>query len=81
MIFQAGINISDIAKTGVVASVRYGSTANQIFTLEYTTDLAQPNWLPAAPPKIGNDFFQVIDDPAAIDRNRFYRIRADQFIP
>ena len=81
LVFQAGINISDIRKTGIVASVRYGSTANQIFTLEYTTDLAQTNWLPVAPPKIGNDFFQVIDDPAAIDRSRFYRIKADPFIP
>ncbi len=80
VVFQAGINISDIAKTGQVASVRYGSTANQIFTLEYSTNLVEP-WLPAAPPKLGNDFFQVIDDAAAIDSRRFYRMRADPFIP
>jgi hypothetical protein len=80
VVFQAGINISDIAKTGQVASVRYGSSANQIFTLEYSTNVAEP-WLPVGPPKIGNDFFQVIDDPAAIESRRFYRMRADPFIP
>ncbi|HKQ39179.1 MAG TPA: hypothetical protein VJ063_13970 [Verrucomicrobiae bacterium] len=82
MIFQAGINIASITQTGLVASVRYGSTANQIFTLEYTTNLAQPIfWLPVAGPKIGNDYFQGLEDPATVDAQRFYRIRADQYIP
>lgn len=80
--FQAGINISHIAKTGLVTSVRYGSTANQIFTLEYTTNLAQTNlWLPIAGPRVGDDHFQSLEDPGSVDPHRFYRMRADQFIP
>ena len=81
IVFQAGINIAGINTTGLVASVRYGSAANQIFTLEYKTNLAEPTWLPAAPPRIGDDFFQVTEDPAAIDGARFYRMRADPYIP
>jgi hypothetical protein len=79
--FQADINITHIAKTNLVTSVRYGSTANQIFTLEYTTNLASPIfWLPAAGPTIGSDYFQTFEDPASIDNTRFYRIKADQLI-
>jgi len=82
VVFQAGINISGITKTGLVASVRYGSSANQIYTLEYSTNLAASIlWLPVGSPQIGNDYFKVLEDPATLDPQRFYRVRADPFIP
>ena len=82
VIFQAGINISHLTQTGLVTSVRYGSSADRVFTLEYTTNLTDPLlWLPIAGPKVGNDYFQLLEDPASIDPYRFYRIRADPFIP
>ena len=80
--FQAGINIVQIARTGLVSSVRYGALAGRTFTLEHTTNLANTNlWLPISAPQIGNDHFQVLEDPAGVDRQRFYRLRADPFIP
>ena len=82
VIFQAGINISHLTQTGLVTSVRYGSSADRVFTLEYTTNLMNPVlWFPIAGPKVGNDYFQLLEDPASIDPYRFYRIRADPFIP
>ena len=38
-------------------------------------------WLPIAGPKIGNEYFQTLEDPATLDAQRFYRIRTDQYIP
>ena len=78
--FQAGVNVTHIAKTGLVTTVRYGSRVEQLFTLEYTTNLATSLWLPAAGPKIGDDYFQTLEDPVSIDRQRFYRIRVDPLI-
>lgn len=79
--FQAGINIVAIARTGLVSSVRYGSRAGYTFTLEYTTNLTDTNlWLPAAVPQVGDDYFQSVEDPAGVDRHRFYRMRSDPII-
>jgi hypothetical protein len=79
--FQAGVNVTHIAKTGLVTTVQYGAQAGQLFTLEYTTNLADPNlWLPAAGLKVGDDYFQTLEDPASVDSQRFYRIRVDPLI-
>jgi hypothetical protein len=79
--FQAGINIASITRTGMVATVRYGSATNNIYTLEYKTNLTDNLWLPASEPSLGNELFQELQDRLAIDRHRFYRIRCEPFEP
>lgn len=77
--FQAGANIQSMTLTGQVSTVRYGARAGTAATLEYSTNLAQPNdWFPAAPPQgAEGDRFQTIDDPEAVTPARFYRLRID----
>ena len=80
--FQAGINIVQVARTGLVNSVHFGSMAGRTFTLEYTTNLVDTNlWAPVSGPQLGDDFFKSIDDPSAAESYRFYRLRVDPFIP
>lgn len=80
--FQAGINITHVAKTGLVTSVQYGGRVGHSFTLEYTTNLTPTDlWLPIAGPKVGDDYFQTLEDPASVDAQRFYRIRAEPLPP
>jgi hypothetical protein len=79
--FQAGINIASMSQTGGVATVRYGSITNAAFTLEYTTNVTDGIWLPAAGPQFGNELFQELQDTSATNGMRFYRIVSEPVEP
>lgn len=79
--FQAGINIASVTRTGVVATLRYGSVTNNLYTLEYKTNLNDAVWFPAAEAQAGNDFFREVRDPEASNDHRFYRIRSEPVQP
>lgn len=75
--FQAGINIAEVAKTGSVTTVKFGSVAGLDFNLEYTTTLSQSNSWIALPDSVpGNDFWNWLTDTNATDELQFYRVKA-----
>ena len=73
--FQAGINIDTITAGGGVMTVRFGSMANQNFSLEWAPDLNPgTKWTPVSGPLPGNDYFQTLTDATSTGVTRFYRI-------
>jgi hypothetical protein len=80
--FQAGIISSLLSTTNGVSTVQYGSLTNNMFSLEYATNLSpSTSWVPIQGTQPGNDLFQILQDPQAQGSRRFYRVKATPFIP
>ncbi len=72
--FQAGVNISDITRTNGVTTVTFGSMANRLCTVEYSTNLLETNWS-RVQVLTGDDYFKRVGHTNAADGQSFYRVR------
>ena len=79
--FQAGINIVSVTRTGLVSTIRYGSLMNNLHLLEYMTNVSNAVWLPLDAPQSGTDHFLEVQDRAATNTHKFYRINSQEMIP
>ena len=68
--------ITTLTKTGTTAAVTFNSVSSLNHTLEFKQTLADANWIPIPPTVPGTGSAMTLNDPAATNVTRFYRIRA-----
>lgn len=72
--FQAGPTIASISRSNNVARITYGSITNRTGIVEYSTNLAQTNWIGLST-NGGTDYFRTVIDTNAGSAQRYYRFR------
>jgi hypothetical protein len=73
--FQAGVTITVFNVNDGAATVTFGATGGQNFSLEYTTTLSPANWQSSGLGIIaGNDYLHSFLDNNATNATRFYRV-------
>ena len=80
--FQAGFAMASVNRTNNVATVRFGTATTHDFTLQANTNLLASNtWVTIGGKMRGSDYFQSVEDTAATDATKFYRVLAEPFVP
>ena len=80
--FQAGFAIASVTRTNNVATVRFGTAVTHDFTVQANTNLFFSNgWFNVSARLRGTDYFQSVQDNAATNSARFYRVVAEPFVP
>jgi hypothetical protein len=68
------VTVADFAWTPGTLSLSLPTKNGRVYRLEYTDSLAEPAWTPL-PLVPGNGGLVTLTDPAAVDQQRFYRVR------
>ena len=80
--FQADFNIASVSRTNSVATVKFGTATTHDCTLQANTNLLLSNgWVDVGSKLRGTDYFQSVQDAAATNSARFYRVLAEPFVP
>lgn len=74
--FQAGVNISSVTTAEATSAVTFGAPNGKTCTLQYLDGIGQTNWV-SGESVVGADAFQTINDVAATNSARFYRVKID----
>lgn len=75
--FQAGFAMASVTRAGGVATIRFGTSVTHDFTVQANTSVAADTWFNVSGKLRGTDYFQSVQDPAARDGARFYRVLAE----
>lgn len=63
-------------RTPAGLTVTVATKSGQVYALEYTTSLEQPDWKLLFPLVAGDGTVRLLTDPSVSDRQRFYRVRS-----
>jgi hypothetical protein len=73
--FQAGVMIASFDVNDSAATITFGATGGQNFSLEYATNLSPANWQSVGLGSIaGDDYLHSFVDNNATNATRFYRV-------
>jgi hypothetical protein len=82
IVFQAGFNIASVARTNNVATIKIGTALSHNFTVLGTTNILDTNaWTTVASTGRGDDHFRTVQDSAATNAMKMYRVVATPFVP
>lgn len=72
--FPGGVPVTGTMISNNTFAVKVPSLCSKVYSLEYTTSLANPNWVPL-PLVAGNGVMLTLTDNNPMDQQRFYRVR------
>lgn len=76
ILFQAGINLASIARTGAVSILSVGVPAGWTYSLESAEDPRSDAWEVAFGPLMGDDHLRTFEHAVSDAARRFYRVAA-----
>lgn len=79
--FQAGVVLRAIERSATGTIVSLGAQGGYSWQLQFTENLAAPNWQNVGDPVAGDDAFVGIQDPATVSSHRFYRAVGTLVLP
>ena len=82
IVFQAGFALESVKRTNQVATIRFGTALTHDCTVQASTNLLSTNnWVNISPKLRGTDYFQSVQDIAATNAMKFYRVLVEPFVP